>query len=427
MNKSGITVVLVAVILFAAGMGVGRYFFQPSRPAPWPAASPARPLAGSALHPAQRRILYWASPMDPSIHSDHPMKDSMNMPYVPVYASVPGAASQPALQLDPRMVQALGVRIVPVRPRLMGHEIATVGTITVDENRLVDLNLRVSGWVVELDTRAVGDRVRKGQQLAMVYAPELLAAENEYLIARRGSRVVGSGIERAARERLQLLGMTTADVATLAARGRAQRLMSVRAPLDGTVLALGVRSGGYVTPGTTLFKLADLSRVWAQIALYSYQVPWVRLHDPVQLHLADAPDKVWAGHVSFLYPTVDPANRTIAARVPLVNGDGRLRPGVYVQATLQGTPRRALAVPSDAILRMAHGNYVMVATGGGHFAPTEVALGPQSQGWVAVRRGLKNGDQVAESAQFLLYAESQLQQIKSRMLGPAMGSTGAAP
>lgn len=423
MNRTGIILLSAGIGLFASGMGAGWYFSKSRAPqaAPLAAHVPSPPTPGG------RRILYWASPMDPSIHSDHPKKDSMNMAYVPVYAAGPDHAARSGLQVDPRMVQTLGVRLVAAEPRLLGHEITTVGTITVDERRRYDINLRVSGWVVQLKTRAVGDRVRKGQLLAKIYAPALFAAENEYLIARRQAQGVAPGIEQAARERLRLLGMTAAGVSALGACGRASRLMSIRAPGNGTVLALGVRSGSYVTPGTTLFKLADLSRVWARIALYSYQVPWVRLHDPVQLHLADTPGKTWTGRITFLYPTLDPANRTIAARVALANPDGTLRPGVYVQATVQGRPARMLAVPADAVLRMAGAEYVMVATGGGHFVPTEVALGPQSQGWVAVRQGLRRGDRVAESAQFLLYAESQLQQIVPRMLGPVAASTGAGP
>ncbi|MHB8455761.1 MAG: efflux RND transporter periplasmic adaptor subunit [Acidiferrobacterales bacterium] len=418
MNKTTATLGIWGTILFGAGLILGWQFGPAARTAGTPAAKTAHP-AKVAVTPSARRVLYWVSPMDPNQRSDHPKKDSMNMAYVPVYASSPESTSPTGLEVDSRMVQTLGVRLVTVRPRSLGHEINTIGTITVDENCLHDLNLRVSGWVVDLAVRAVGDTVRRGQLLAKIYSPQLYAAQNEYLIARGQSKLLPhQGVEHAAAERLRLIGMSSAQIVALAARGRAQQLMSIRAPENGTVLALGVRSGGYVTPGTRLFELADLSRVWAKIALYSYQIPWVQLGDPVQLRFAHGQKPIRAGHITFLYPTLDPANRTVEGRITLANNDGQLRPGMYVNASIQGMPTTALAAPADAILHMVNADYVMVATGQGHFMPTQVMLGPQSQGWVAVRLGLKSGDRIAESAQFLLYAESQLQQIKSRMLGP---------
>jgi len=358
--------------------------------------------------------------MDPTKHSDHPMKDSMNMAYVPVYAS--SSRTYPGLRIDPRMVQALGVRLATVQERPLGHEIDTVGTIVADARRRYDVNLRVSGWITELVVQAAGDPVRKGQLLARVYAPELYAAESEYLIARQQFKVLGQRrLEEAAAEKLSLLGMSQAEIASLTRQRHAQKFLSLRAPQDGTVLALGVRSGSYVTPGTTLFQVADLSRVWAKIALYSYQLPWVAVGDPVTLRLAHDPQQIWKGHVQFLYPTLDSASRTVEARVVLENRGGRLRPGMYINAIVRGTPKTALAVPADAVLRSAHVSYVMVAQGAGHFLPTEVLLGPEADGWVEVRRGLMSGDQVATNAQFLLYSESQMQQIKARMLGPDPG------
>ncbi|MHB1544819.1 MAG: efflux RND transporter periplasmic adaptor subunit [Gammaproteobacteria bacterium] len=408
MNRKTIVSVLVAAVLFGTGLAIGLM---------WEAGN------GSATHPknSTHRILYWANPMDPEQHFNHPGKDSMGMNYVPVYVTASATIhSEKELAVDPRMVQTLGVRLVTVRPRQLGHEIHTVGTVAVDQNRLYDVNLRVSGWVTDLSVSAVGDAVRRGQMLARVYSPELYAAQNEYLIARDQSRLLGNGsIERAAAEKLELLGMTHAQIAALALRRRAQKRMPIVAPTTGTVLALGTHTGGYVTPYFTLFKLANLDRVWVKVALYGYQLPWVALGNPVRLRLANDPAKVWNGRVSFLYPTLNKMNRTLEARLTFDNSAGMLRPGMYVKATLLGTPRTALAIPADAVLRTAEGNYVMVAEGQGHFLPTQVALGPESGGWVEVRTGLKKGNQVAESAQFLLYAESQVQQINARMLGPA--------
>ncbi len=422
MNRKMIVFILAAAVLFGTGLAIG-VMWHAGAHLPGTVGSRSAPAENSkATYPenSARRVLYWVSAMNPKQRFDHPGKDSMGMDYVPVYApAAVSAVPEAGLAVSPRMVQTLGVRLVTVQPRRLGQEIHSVGIVTVDENRRYDVNLRVSGWVTDLRVRAVGDAVRRGQLLATLYSPELYAAQNEYLIARGQSRLLANGaLERAAVEKLELLGMTRTQIAALAARGKARKLMPVLSPADGTVLALGTRTGGYVTPGMTLFKLADLGRVWVKVALYSYQLPWVALGDPVRLRLAHDPAKVWNGRVSFLYPMLNETNRTLEARLTFDNPAGMLRPGMYVNATLLGTPRTALAIPADAVLRSTEGDYVMVAEGQGRFLPTQVALGPESGGWVEIRAGLKKGEQVAESAQFLLYAESQVQQLNARLLGP---------
>lgn len=429
MNRTVAKLLWGAVLLaagFALGREAGRFHAAPSPKKTAVHTHP--PISKSAAGTSGRRVLYWVSPMNPHERSNHFKRDSMNMAYVPVYAPASQRSGAPTgLAVDPRMVQTLGVRLVRVRPRLLSHSIQSLGTITLDENRRYDVTLRTSGWIVALKVRAVGDVVHKGQVLARLYAPALYAAESEYLIAgERSGAGLRQGLARAAKQHLRVLGLSRAQIKALVARGHAEEQVTLRAPASGTVLALGARAGGYVRAGTTLFKLADLQRVWARIALYSYQLPWVQLGDRVQLALASVPGRTWSGRIRFLYPTLNPENRTVEARVPLSNGHGLLRPGMYVRAQVEGTPRTALAVPSDAVLRMAGTDYVMQATGQGHFLPTQVRLGASSGGWVQVKRGLKEGDRVAESAQFLLYAESQLQQVQARMLGPTPTPATAA-
>ena len=183
-----------------------------------PASAPVtHPAAAPASIPKQRHILYWAAPMNPKIHSDHPMKDSMGMPYIPVYASSPNAKKESGLSIDPRLAQNLGVRLVAVQHRQMGHAIHTVGTVAVDENRVYSVTPRFSGWVTRLNVRAVGDPVQRGQVLAEMYSPELYSAQQEYLIARRqGGGTEGPALLAAARARLRLLGMPENQIAALA-------------------------------------------------------------------------------------------------------------------------------------------------------------------------------------------------------------------
>lgn len=401
----------------------------------WLRAPAAAPSANSvATHPQNStregpQILYWVNPMNPGIHSDHPMKDSMGMDYVPVYASGPGAPKTPGLSIDPRLAQNLGVRLVNVQRRRMGHAIHTVGTVAVDENRIYSVNPRFSGWVERLNVRAVGDPVQRGQVLAEVYSPELYSAQQEYLIARRqGGTTEDTALLAAARAKLRLLGMPEGEIAALGRRGAAQRDVPLMAPASGVVESLDVRQGGYVSPQTDIYEIANLDRVWVDVALYSYQLPWVRIGNPVRLHLPAYPGKAWEGRLNFLYPTLDPKNRTVTTRLSFPNPGGKLRPGAYATATILASPKETLAVPSSAVLRTAQGDYVMLGAGQGHFLPVQVALGPEADGWAAIDKGLKAGERVVESAQFLLYSESQFQSVKARMLGgnTAPGKSAAA-
>ncbi|MDA8095750.1 MAG: efflux RND transporter periplasmic adaptor subunit [Betaproteobacteria bacterium] len=365
--------------------------------------------------PIARRVLYWASPMDPSIHSDHPMKDSMGMDYLPVYAPQTSATAATGLRVDPRTAQNLGVRVVKVALRSIGQAIHTVGTVALDENRVYTVTPRYGGWVVNLHVRAVGDPVHRGEVLAELYSPDLYNAEEDYLLARRQGN--SPDLVAAARERLRLLGMSDHDIVSLAREGKAPRDVALRAPASGVITRLRVRQGGYVSPQTQFFEIANLERVWVDTALYGYQLPWVGLGDPVRLHLSAYPQRTWSGTLGFLYPTLNPKSRTVSARLSIANPDGVLRPGMYATATLLGRARPALAVPQSAVLHADEADFVMVAQGEGHFLPVQVALGAQADGWIQVRHGLRAGEAVVQNAQFLLYSESQFQSVKARMLG----------
>ena len=417
--KSRNWIIGMGLLGLGAVLGAGAmWWWQPST-----AVSGTGPAAvhGQKITAKERRILYWAAPMDPKIHSDHPMKDSMGMPYIPVYASGPSAQKASGLSIDPRLAQNLGVRLVDVQHRQMGHAIHTVGTVAVDENRVYSVTPRFSGWVTHLNVRAVGDPVQRGQVLAELYSPELYGAQQEYLIARRqGGATEDPALLAAARAKLRLLGMPEDEIAALARRGTAERDVPLLAPASGVVETLNVRQGGYISPQSNVYEIANLDRIWVNVALYSYQLPWVKTGNPVRLHLAAYPGRVWAGRLNFLYPTLDPKSRTVTARLSFSNPGGNLRPGMYADATIVASPEKALAVPSSALLHTAHGDYVMLGENDGHFLPVQVALGPEADGWVAINKGLKTGDRVVESAQFLLYSESQFQSVKARMLG---GST----
>lgn len=378
----------------------------------------------------KRHILYWANPMNPEIHADHPMKDNMGMKYIPVYASAGAENKVSDLHISPRMAQTLGVQLATVQMRPMAHVFHSVGIVTVDDNRTYTITSRFTGWIKQLNVRATGDKVHRGQVLAEVYSPELLSAQEEYLVARQQDGAGGgSEILKATRDRLRRFGMPEAMLTTLERTGKAIRDTPIVSPESGVVSTLNIRQGGYVASGNNLYEVANLDRIWVKVALYSYQLPWVKIGDQVRLESPYYPGKVWKGRLTFLYPTLDPKTRTISARVSIPNPGDVLRPGMYMNATLSANSQTALAVPSSAVLQTDNGDFAMMYQNQGHFLPVELALGPEADGWTAVTRGLKLGEKVVDNAQFLLYSASQFQNVKARMLGgddatksPAMSS-----
>ncbi len=424
--------IISSVVIFALGVGLGAAGVWVWMPTSTSTPSMSARVGKRATQPADasssnRRILYWADPMNPAIHADHSMKDNMGMAYIPVYAHA-AARSQAGLKIDSRMTQSLGVRLVAVERRQMGRGIQTVGSVAVDENRLYAVNPRFSGWVTHLAVRAIGDPVTAGRVLAEIYSPELYGAEQEYLIALRShaqdsTNALDRELLRAATSRLHLLGLSDGGVHALAIRGAAQKYVTVVAPTSGVVERLSLRQGGHVTPHNNLMEIANLNRVWVMIALYGNQMSWVRLGDHVDLRSPDYPGTVWKGHLDFLYPTVGLQSRTVTARVSIPNPGGILRPGMYVDAHVLSQGSLQLAVPTSAVLHTERGDFVILGQAEGHFLPVQVRVGPETDGWTAIRQGLRAGEQVVDNAQFLLYSESQFQSVQARMLGGTRDAT----
>ncbi|UTV80058.1 efflux RND transporter periplasmic adaptor subunit [Acidithiobacillus sp. YTS05] len=416
----------IGVGIGAASVLLGSAFFPASISIP----VAKHPAEKSTSSPAKPRILYWANPMNPAIHASHPRKDNMGMAYIPVYAHAP-TASSPGLAVNARMAQELGVRTVPVLRRKIGQVFSTVGTVAVDQNRVFSVTPRFSGWIRYLAVRAVGDPVQAGSVLAQIYSPEVYSAEQEYVLAHEdanASPVAGEGLRSAAGERLRLLGLSPKAICELAKTGVAQAQVPIVAPASGVVEQIAVHQGGYLSAESSLLEIANLDRVWVQVALYGYQLPGVRVGDRVDLRSPNYPGKVWRGRLRFLYPTQNTQNRTVTARLSFANPGGVLRPGMYVNARVWTRVQPHLAVPDSAILHTERGDFVILRQQGGHFLPVEVQVGPSADGWTAIEQGLRAGERVVDNAQFLLYSESQFQSVRARMLGGnESGKATAAP
>jgi len=384
------------------------------------AAAPARPgTAAPGSAGAERKPLYWYDPMVPQQHFDKPGKSpTMNMPLVAKYADdATGSGNAPAgtIAIDPRVVQNLGVRLGPVVRGSFARAVDTVGVVAVDEHRIEAIQVRQPGWVERLDVRAVGDSVRRGQRLAGVYAPDLLAAQQEWLIARNSG---DSQLIEAARGRLVLFGLSGIQIALIEKTGQAQRRVDYYAPFDGYVMDLGARQGAAVAPGTMLFQLADLQSVWINAEVPEAQAAWIKAGDAAVAEVPALPGQHFRGRIDYLYPELTATTRTLKVRVVVKNPDKRLLPGMFAAVHLSGaTQDRVLTVPTEAVIKTGTRTVVIVADDATHFRPALVRVGAEHGGRSEILEGLSVGQNIVASGQFLIDSEASLRGAFDNLAG----------
>jgi membrane fusion protein, copper/silver efflux system len=384
------------------------------------AATPAPPgAAASDSAGAERKPLYWYDSMAPEQHFDKPGKSpTMNMPLVPKYADdATGSNAAPAgtIAVDPRVVQSLGVRLGLVEKGSFARTVDTVGVVAVDEHRIEAIQVRQPGWVEELDVRAVGDSVRRGQRLAGVYAPDLLATQQELLIARNSG---DPQLVEAAGRRLSLFGLSGSQIAHIEKTSQAERRVNYYAPFDGYVMELGARQGAAVVPGTMLFQLADLQSVWINAEVPETQAAWIKAGDPVVADVPASPGQHFQGRIDYLYPELTSATRTLKVRVVIQNPGGRLRPGMFATVHLRGaTQDQVLTVPTEAVIVTGTRSVVIVADDATHFRPVLVRVGAEHDGRSEILEGLRVGQNVVASGQFLIDSEASLRGAFDNLAG----------
>jgi Cu(I)/Ag(I) efflux system membrane fusion protein len=359
---------------------------------------------------SQKAPLYWYDPMQPSAHFDKPGKSPfMDMQLVPKYPdSEPGAAgpSDGSIAIDPRVVETLGIRRAAVEEGDMARIVNTVGLVGVDEHRIDVIQVREPGWVERLAVRAVGDSFRRGQLLAGVYSPALLATQQELLIAR------GSGDPRlieAAERRLVHFGLADSQIERIEKSGHAEQRVDYFAPFAGYVMELGVRQGAAVEPGATLFELADLTSVWIIAEIPEAQAAWIKAGDRAEASVPALPGERFAGRVDLIYPELAQATRTSKVRIVIQNPQEALRPGMFATIQLKGTPlNKVLTVPTEAIIKTGTRNIIIVADDATHFRPVQVRVGAEYGDRSQILDGLGLGQTVVASGQFLIDSEANL-------------------
>lgn len=346
-----------------------------------------------------------------------PMKDMEPMPGMSAAPS--GAVVVPAV-----MRQLIGVRSAPAGVAALGQEIRAVGTVGYDERGLTQVTVKTSGWVREVFVDSIGRSVRKGEPLFTFYSPDLLATQDEYLLALRTQdqlamspldeiKTNAASLVVSARERLRLWDLTDAQIAALERRGKAEPVLTVYAPSSGIVLKREALPGKYVEPGTTLYELANLSTVWISADIYESEVAAVTLNQTASATFAAYPGETFQGTVSYVYPTLNAEARTVRVRLELPNPGLKLKPGMYGNVTVQTDAVNTLVIPKEAVLETGLRQLVYLDRGQGRYEPALVKLGRRSQDDVEVLEGLKAGDRIVTSANFLLDAESKLASASS--------------
>jgi Cu(I)/Ag(I) efflux system membrane fusion protein len=414
---------LIAILLFGAGVLLAPRL-QPwlahlnSSPSPSPSPSMERGPGGEvAAAPSERKPVKYRHPMNPAIFSDTPAKDDMGMDYIPVYADDGKTDTRPGIRIAPEVVNNLGVRTAPVERGDLSRRIETVGYLDYDERALSHVHLRANGWVENLKVRTLGERVRKGDLLLEVYAPDLVNAQREYLQALGGLQ---ESLKVSARDRLLALGVPESQIQQVEKERRVRQWTAVYARQDGIVSALNIREGMYVTPEMELMTLADVSTVWVKVEVFEQQAGWLAVGQKAEVRLPHAPGEAWEGTVEYIYPDVDPKTRAVRARLRFPNPGERLKFNMFADVVVHATPRaRLLSIPREALIRTGVEQRVIVELGNGRFEARPVATGIEAGDRVEIRSGLKEGERVVTSAQFLLDSESSVRASLQRLSKPA--------
>jgi RND family efflux transporter, MFP subunit len=339
-----------------------------------------------------------------------------------------GGSGDGSAHLSASQIREFGITFDTAKVRPLTAQVRTVGTVAVDETKLSQVAARFSGFVERLHVEATGEPVRRGQPLMDVYSPELLAAEQELLVAGNlerslaGSTVPGvptstPDLVTAAKRRLQLWGISDAQIAEILRTGKPKRALTLYAPATGIVLQKNVVQGQAIQVGQTLYTIANLSAVWVEAQLREQDAGSVAVGSAATVQLAASPGRPMSGRVAYVYPTLEAQARTATARIVIPNPGGLLKPGMYATVTISTPSRSALTVPASAVVNTGERSIVFVDMGKGELMPHDVVIGRVAGNHAEVLSGLEPGQRVVTSAQFLLDSESNIADVMKSMIG----------
>ena len=358
--------------------------------------------------PMDRKIKYYRNPMGLPDTSPTPKKDSMGMNYIPVYEGED--SDDGSVKLSPGKIQRTGVKSEPAAQRVIRTLIRAPGTIQLDERRISVISMRAESWVQKVADVTTGTRIAKGQLLMEIYSPSIASASAEYIATITSKTTGGDGpFGRGSRQRLMNLEVPDAAIVAMEKNRTVPIAIEWSAPRDGIVLERNAIEGMRAQPGDVLFRVADTSVVWALIDIAERDLGTLAVGQVVTVNARSFPGREFTGKISVIYPQVNRETRTARVRIELSNPDGALLPDMYVDAQINtGNPRPVLTIPESAVLDTGAKQAVFIDKGAGRFEPREVKIGHRGDGFVEVRDGLKEGEPVVVSANFLIDAESNL-------------------
>lgn len=368
----------------------------------------------------ERKVLYWYDAMNPLHHYEKPGKAPDGMDLVPKYADEQPSTMVPgSVMLSADKQQLIGVRTAEVRRESLVRDVRTTGQVTADETKIAHVHVKINGFIEQVFVDYVGQLVKKGQPLFTLYSPDLVSTQEEYLIAKRGEKTLSTSsfaevaqgsvsLLRSTRERLKLWDISDAQIKKLDETGEVSRTLTFYSPITGFVMDRKAFPQSSVTPDTELYTVSDLSRVWVNADIFEYEVPFVRAGQRAEMQLSYYPGKTWNGRVAFIYPTVDPTTRTVKVRLEFSNPNFQLKPQMFADVELKINYGNQIVVPEEAVLDSGKEQRVFVVQGNGYFEPRQISTGAKLDGKVVVLSGLKAGETVASSGNFLIDSESRL-------------------
>ena len=367
----------------------------------------------------ERKILYYVDPMNPSYRSDKPGKAPDGMDLTPVYAEEEEGGAPGTVKLSGRKQQLINLKVVTVQEGLTGQNIRTVGTLQYDETKIVKIHSRIEGWIDKVYVDYTGRFVRKGQPLFSIYSPELVATQQEYLLALKAERSLGESqfvdvssgaksLKASAHRRLKLWEVSDQQIKHLEETQTPTTTITFYSPVSGFVLQRNVFEKQRITYDTETYSIADLSTIWLMADIYEYEAANVREGQRATMTLTYDPTRTFEGKVTYIYPALNNMTRTLKVRIEFPNRDFLLKPDMYANVELQTTTGTGVLIPEEAVLDSGTRQVVFVQKAEGEFEPREVKTGIHSGGNVVITSGLKAGEKVVASGNFLIDSESQL-------------------
>lgn len=412
------------ICLLAGAFGMVSGCQDRVQPASTPAPAAEHRAAGDQMTPEEMAAM-GATTSDRAASGDGMTPEEMaRMP-------IPGTGGGGELDVAPERLQSIGVKFERAVRRSLDREVRTVGRVVIDERRLARVNVKIEGWIDQLYVNTTGQSVTRGQSLFTLYSPEIVATQEEYLLALRSARTLGNSnvpevaegaksLLESSRRRLQLWDIADSHIRELERSGKILRTLPIHAPLGGTVIEKMAVAGMRVMPGEDLYVIADLSHVWILADIYEYELPFIQLGQTARITLSYDAAALMDGDLTFVYPTLDPETRTAKVRFELDNPGGKLKPDMYVNVALTVPLGERLVVPKDAVLETGQRRIMFVKRGGGKLAWREVKIGARAGDWVEVLDGLSEGEEIVTSANFLIDSESQVKGAMAGMAGMEM-------